>query len=295
MKVQSLFEQKNIIYSFEIFPPRKETPIEAIYDKLEALSALNPDFISVTYGAGGNTSDNRTRDLSAAIKNKYNTEAVAHLTGINSSKDEVRTVLSSLKEAGIENILALRGDRNPDIAPKKDFPYAKDLISFIKEEESDFNLIGACYPESHPECPSPELNITYTKEKVDAGATHLISQLFFDNNDFYDFRAKARSAGVSVPIEAGIMPVVNKKSIERIVTLCGASLPKKFVKIMHRYEDNPEALFDAGIAYATEQIIDLITNYAEGIHLYTMNNPKIAQRITDNVKSILAHANIKKD
>jgi methylenetetrahydrofolate reductase (NADPH) len=238
----------------------------------------------VTYGAGG-SSNNATIDICDVIKNKYNIEAVAHLPCINLTKEKVLSELEAMKEKGIENILALRGDINPDIPPKEEFKYASELVEFIKEN-GDFNIIGACYPETHPQAKSSVEDIHNLKTKVDAGCSQLITQLFFDNETFYSFREKAVIAGINVPIEAGIMPVTNKKQIERMATLCGATLPKKFVTIMEKYEDNPTAMRDAGIAYAVSQIVDLIANDVDGIHLYTMNNPYVAQKICEAVATL---------
>ncbi|MDE5861033.1 MAG: methylenetetrahydrofolate reductase, partial [Ruminococcus sp.] len=209
-----------------------------------------------------------------------------HLPSINYTKEEISATLEEIKRRGIENILALRGDKNPDIEPKNDFPHASDLITYIKAH-GDFDIAGACYPECHPDADTIIDDIMNLKKKVDAGATHLISQLFFDNNFFYEFREKTKLAGIDVPIEAGIMPVVNKNQIERMVTTCGASLPRKFVRIMQKYENNPEALRDAGIAYAINQIVDLIASGVDGIHLYTMNNPYVARKISEAVSGIM--------
>ncbi|MBR5315567.1 MAG: methylenetetrahydrofolate reductase, partial [Firmicutes bacterium] len=217
---------------------------------------------------------------------KYGIESAAHLTCVNSTKEEVNEVLRRLNENGVENILALRGDLVPDVPPKKEFKYSSELITFIKNTEYDFGIAGACYPEGHLDSRNQVDDILNLKKKVDAGAEHLISQLFFDNEIFYDFVEKARIAGINVPIEAGIMPVVNKKQIERMVSLCGASLPSKFTKMMSRYERRPEAMRDAGIAYAVNQIVDLVSQGVDGVHLYTMNNPYIARRISESVKSL---------
>ena len=290
MKLNTLFEQKKIVFSFEVFPPKKTSSIQTIYDTLDALSDLNPDFISVTYGAGGNPADHPTVEIASTIKHKYHIEPLAHLTCLNSTKEHIGQVLDELRANEIENILALRGDRNPDVPPKTDYRYARDLIEELNHH-GEFDIAAACYPEVHPECPDMEEDILHLKEKVDAGASHLISQLFFDNNDFYNFLYRVREAGIMVPVEAGIMPVTNRKQIERMVSLCGASLPKKFVKIMHRYGDDPAAMQDAGIAYAVEQIVDLISNGVQGIHLYTMNNPLIARRISQSVASLIRCSN----
>ena len=191
-----------------------------------------------------------------------------------------------LKEAEIENILALRGDVNPNVPMKHDFKYANELVEFIKSQ-GDFHISGACYPETHLEAVDAITDIRNLKRKVDAGASHLVSQLFFDNEFFYRFYEKTRIAGIDVPVEAGIMPVTNRAQIERMVNTCGASLPKKFERILHKYEENKEALFDAGMAYAINQIVDLIANDVEGIHIFTMNNPKVAGRICDGIRDLI--------
>ncbi len=289
MKISSMFGRGKTVFSFEIFPPKKTSSVETIYNTLEELKDLKPAFISVTYGAGGTMTEaghSKTCEIASIIKNKYNVTPVAHLTCVNSTKEQVEAELNALKANGIENILALRGDINPDVPRCYDFAHASDLVEFIKAR-GDFHISGACYPEGHADAESKVQDILNLKKKVDAGATHLMSQLFFDNTHFYDFLEKARIAGVNVPIEAGIMPVTNKSQIERMVTMCGASLPQKFVKIMQKFENNPEALRDAGIAYAIDQIVDLISNGVDGIHLYTMNNPYIARKISEAVGNLL--------
>ena len=285
MKTTDIFKKKRV-FSFEVFPPKRTMPIEKIYDTLDELAVLKPDFISVTYGAGGSASA-YTIEIASKIKHDLKTESVDHLTCLYLSEEEAREVLSRIEENGIENVLALRGDSSPDFEPKNRFCYASDLISFIKENNPNLNILGACYPEGHSESLNKIDDLRCLKKKTDAGASHLVSQLFFDNSLFFDFAEKARIAGIEAPIEAGIMPVVNKKQIERMVSLCGASLPEKFLKIMNRYEDNPEALRDAGIAYAVDQIVDLVTRGVDGIHLYTMNNAYIARRICEAVKTII--------
>lgn len=286
MKIAEMFGKGKTILSFEVFPPKKTSSIETVYNTIEQLTDLKPAYISVTYGAGGNLANNSTCEIASAIKNKYNTEAMAHVTCVNCTKSDLETILGRFNEAGIENILALRGDINPDIPPKTDFRYASELVTFIKEH-GDFGISGACYPEVHAEAPDMITDILNLKKKVDAGAQTLVTQLFFENSAFYDFREKARIAGINVPISAGIMPVTNKSQIERMVTMCGASLPQKFTKMIQKYEFNQEALVDAGIAYAADQIVDLISNGVEGIHLYTMNNPYVARKITEIVGKLL--------
>lgn len=284
MKVRELFDKKTV-FSFEVFPPKKTSSIEVIYKTLEELKELSPDFISVTYSAGGSGNGQLACDVASKIK-EYGITPVIHLPCINYTREEVSAVLDEIKSRGIENVLALRGDINPEIPPKNDFRYASDIIRFIKEK-GDFDIAGACYPECHPEASSMVEDILHLKEKVEAGADHLISQLFFDNRSFFEFREKVAIAGINVPIEAGIMPVTNKNQIERMVTMCGASLPNKFTKIMQRYEHSPEALRDAGIAYAVDQIVDLVAEGVDGIHLYTMNNPYVARKISESVSGII--------
>jgi len=286
MKLSSLFSKGRTVLSFEVFPPKKNSPIETIYATLAELKDLSPDFISVTYGAGGNAADTSTCDIAAYIQNTLGIPSAAHLTCVYSTKESVLERLAQFKERGIENILALRGDVNPDIPRLHDFEYASDLTRFIKEN-GDFHVSGACYPECHMEAASFAEDIKHLKIKVEAGAEHLMSQLFFDNAAFHKFREMTEIAGITVPIEAGIMPVTNKKQIERMVSMCGASLPAKFSKVMQRYENNPEALRDAGIAYAVDQIVDLISSGVDGIHLYTMNNPYVARKISESVRSLL--------
>lgn len=284
MHTNELFKTKTV-FSFEVFPPKKSYAVESVYKTLNELNGLSPDFISVTYGAAG--SGNRfTAQIAADIKSRFGIEGVAHLPCLYLTKEDARNMLRDFEQKGIENILALRGDISPDVPPMRDFHHASDLISFIREH-GNFNIIGACYPEGHPESGGIVKDIQGLKQKVDAGTNQLISQLFFDNDYFYSFRERAQIAGISVPIEAGIMPVTNKKQIERMVSLCGATLPPKFMTILDRYGDNPPAMRDAGIAYAIDQIVDLIANGVDGIHLYTMNNSYVASKISSAVESLL--------
>lgn len=286
MKISSMFQPGKTVFSLEVFPPNKNSGIETIYTTLDELSGIRPDFISVTYGAGGNLADTSTIELAALIKKKYQIEPVAHMTCVNSTRFDVATILSRLQEEKVENILALRGDFNPNVSPCEEFSYASDLIAFIREQ-GDFGISAACYPEGHMESKNIVEDVCNLRKKVEAGAEHLISQLFFDNSYFYSFLEKARIASIHTPIEAGIMPVTSKSQIEKMVTMCGASLPPKFTKMMQRYGENPEAMRDAGIAYAVDQIVDLIANGVDGIHLYTMNNPYVANRIWESVENLL--------
>ncbi len=286
MKTAEMFKNRTV-FSFEVFPPKRTAPASMIYETLDEMKDIHPDFISVTYGAGGNESSNISQNIAVDVKQKYGIESVMHLSCLYLSREQVLLQLEQLKKHGIENILALRGDINPNIPPCEDFKHANELVSFIKDN-GDFNVIGACYPEMHPESANAIDDIRNLKRKVDAGADHLITQLFLDNASFYRFRERAILAGIEVPIEAGIMPVVNKKQIERIISLCGAHLPPKFSVMMERYQNNPEALHDAGIAYAINQIVDLLVNDVNGIHLYTMNSSEIARKVYNAVYRLLA-------
>lgn len=285
MKTAEMFKNKTVL-SFEIFPPKPSDNEKVIYRTLDGLSGLKPDFISVTNGAGGGKNGFKTIQIASDIKNKYGIESAAHIPGINFKKQNVINILDNLKSEGIENILALRGDINPDIPQCGDFKHADELIEFINDRY-DFNIIAACYPEGHPESSDLISDIRNLKRKTDSGAQQLITQLFLDNNYFYAFRERTQLAGINVPIQAGIMPVTNKAQIERMVKLCGIHIPKKFLKILERYDNNPKALRDAGIAYAIDQIVDLISQDTDGIHLYTMNNTYVAHRIYDTVQSLL--------
>ncbi len=281
MKAVQLFEKKPVL-SFEVFPPKPNVPIESIYETLAALKSLKPDFISVTYGAGGSVPGASTAEICETIQNTHGIPSIAHLPCINETKESVLEKLTVFREKGVENILALRGDRNPNVEPKTDFHYASDLIAFIREH-GDFDIAAACYPEGHPEAPDLDTDIAHLKEKVDAGASHLISQLFYYNPDFYAFREKLAQKNITVPVEAGIMPVTSKKSIERMVSLCGASIPKRLAKLMARYSDDPASLKAAGLEYAIMQILDLLEHGTDGIHIYTMNNPDVARYIMEQI------------
>ncbi|MFD1431119.1 methylenetetrahydrofolate reductase [NAD(P)H] [Lacticaseibacillus yichunensis] len=288
MKVNRLFEQHQVI-SFELFPPRRKTPDEdfdRIAGTMDAISALGPDFVSVTFGAGGSRRQNGTLELASLIKKRYGIESVAHLPAAQLDAQAVDTLLGEFKAAGVENILALRGDIPKNGRLSDDFPHASDLVRHI-HAVGDFNVIGACYPECHPESPDLATDIHFLKQKVDAGCSQLISQLFFDNECFYEFVAQCREAGITVPIEAGIMPVLNQHQIERMATMSGVTLPKKFTSMMARYADNPVAMRDAGIAYAIDQIVDLLVHGVDGIHIYTMDNPTVASRIVQATKTLV--------
>ncbi|MGV8982407.1 methylenetetrahydrofolate reductase [NAD(P)H] [Clostridium sp.] len=287
MQIKNLYNNKKPVISLEIFPPKQTTPINTIFDTIEGLKDLKPDFISVTYGAGGSSRDH-TVEIANILKNKYNVETLAHLTCLNSTGFEIESILNKLKERNIENILALRGDipsDNQNNISSPQFKHASDLVKQIKNYNS-FCIGGACYPEGHIECSSKIHDLKYLKAKVDNGLDFLITQIFFDNEMLYDFLERLDILGIKIPISAGIMPVINKKQIERITQMCGSKLTQKFKRIIEKYEHNPEALKEAGIIYATEQIIDLLSSGIDGIHLYTMNKPEVAQSIFSNISNI---------
>ena len=286
MKIAEIHKKKKNVLSFEIFPPKKDEELKNIDATLEILCDLKPDFISVTFGAGGSSNNNKTIEIAKKIKDRYQVEPVVHLTCLTYDKEEIDEFAKILEAEGIENILALRGDRNPRIPEKDDFAHASDLISYIRKEH-DFCIAGACYPECHPESDGLLSEMVHLKQKVDAGAELLLSQLFFDNDMFYRFEEYCRIAGIKVPVTPGIMPVINAAQIKRMVTLCGASLPERFERIIRKYETNKTALFDAGMSYALSQVIDLLANDVDGIHLYTMNNPVVARRICEGIRNII--------
>lgn len=286
MVISDIYKKNKRSLSFEIFPPKKDSELNNIDETLAILCELKPDFISVTFGAGGSSNCNRTIELAKKIKYEYHVEPVVHLTCLSYNKPEIDEFAKVLVDEGIQNVLALRGDKNPNIEEKDDFKHASDLISYLRQS-GNFCIAGACYPECHPESENRVSEIRNLKTKVNAGAEVLLSQLFFDNEQFFRFVDDCRIAEIDVPIVPGIMPVINASQIKRMVTMCGATLPTRFQKIISRYENNKEALFDAGMAYALSQIIDLLSNDIDGIHLYTMNNPVVARKICEGIRNIL--------
>lgn len=288
MKIKDLFEQKKAVFSLEIFPPKYTAPVESIFETLDGLKGLEPDYISVTYGAGGKAKD-RTAEIAEKIKKDYGIESMAHLSCISSTKAEVAEQIKQLRARGIENILALRGDipEDPDFAfpTPLHYEHASDLVKELKKD-GGFSIGGACYPERHLDSPDLKTDIKNLKYKVDCGVDFLVSQLFFDNEEFFDFMEKLDIAGINVPVEAGIMPVMNRNQILRMCKLSGCKIPKKLQRMLDRYGDDPSSMLEAGEAYATEQISDLLTGGIRGIHLYSMNRPDVAKRIFDNLQSI---------
>lgn len=292
MNLQKLYESKKTVYSMEVFPPKKSSSIDTIYNTLYGLRTLPVDFISVTYGAGGSAQQKeKTVEIASLIKSEYRIEPLVHLTCLNSTKDEVRTMLDHLSEQGLKNILVLRGDKSELVEPKHDFEHASDLAAFIKAYDDSFHLAGACYPECHYDAPNLNQDIENLKYKLDAGVTSLVTQLFFDNEAFYRFMDKLAAAGISVPVEAGIMPIVRKSQIERTVAMCGASIPPQLSRMFQRYGDDPKALFDAGVHYAIQQMIDLAAYGVAGLHVYTMNNTEVARLVTEGVSSVIQSNN----
>lgn len=286
MKIPELFQKKKPIFSLEIFPPKRQSSLDKIYDTIEKLTVCKPDFISVTYGAGGSMTDNSTCEIASNIKKKFQIEPLAHLTCVNSTMEDVREMIRRFSEANIENVLALRGDIVPGEVVQKEFSHANELAIEV-QRNSGLQILGACYPEGHYESKNLREDIQNLKYKIGAGVKVLITQLFFDNQCFYDFLAQVRNAGIQVPISAGIMPIVNKKQIEKTVALSGASLPHDFTKMIGLYENSPEELYTQGIQYAVNQIRDLLEHGVDGIHLYTMNNPDVSLSVYEKIKDLL--------
>lgn len=285
MKITEILNVKKAVLSFEVFPPKTSDKFEAVQSAVDKIAALSPDFMSVTYGAGGGTSD-YTVAVTKHVKEQFGVTALAHLSCISSKREEVREKLVRLKEAGIENILALRGDLPEGFSGNLDYKYASELVADIRAA-GGFCVGGACYPEGHPESHTLFSDIENLKKKVDAGCDFLTTQMFFDNDVFYSFLSKVREAGIYVPVIAGVMPVTNASQIKRILSLSGGSLPTRFKRILDRFGDNPEAMAQAGIIYACEQIIDLYANGVKAVHVYSMNKPQIAAEIKKNLSYII--------
>lgn len=286
MKIAEKFSERPLI-SFEIFPPQKDSPLSSIFKTIDELADLKADYISVTYSATGGQSS-RTSEIASIIKNRYGIDPLAHITAVRNSKEDIKKEVEKMYDNNIENILVLRGDNLSGEPEAKDFKYAQELIQFIRDEYNDkFCLAGACYPEGHIEARNKSLDLYYLEKKVSSGVDFLITQLFFDNTFYYDFASKLRNRSIRIPVQAGIMPVTNKNQIERITSMCGAFIPEKFIKVMNKYQADKQALTDAGVAYATDQIIDLLSSGVDGIHLYVMNKPQVARKITQNIKAVM--------
>jgi len=289
MKLTEIFSDK-LSLSFEVFPPKTDMAFDSVKHATEEIAKLGPSFMSVTYGAGGGTSK-YTLEIAKNIKQRYGVPTLAHLTCVSSTKETVREKIFQIEEAGIENVMALRGDLTPEMEgldrSKWDYKYAIDLIHDIKESGAGFCIGGACYPEIHPESQNQAEDIKYLKEKVDAGLSFLTTQMFFDNNLLYNFLYKIREAGITVPVIPGIMPITNANQVERAIKLSGSFMPQRFKSLVDKFGSSPDAMKQAGIAYATDQIIDLFANGITNVHVYSMNKPDVARKIQSNLSDIL--------
>ena len=287
MKIIERLQENKVHISFEVFPPKTDAGFESVMGAVEKIAALKPSYISVTYGAGGGTSKNTVK-IASHIKKDLGVPSLAHLTCASSTREEVHAVIDRLKEEGIENILALRGDipKDASFPIPGQYHYASELIRDIKEQ-GDFCIGAACYPEGHVESASKDEDILHLKEKVDCGVDFLTTQMFFDNSILYNFLYRIREKGITVPVLPGIMPVTNGKQIARICSLSGTVLPQRFLAVVDKFGDNPAAMQQAGIAYATDQIIDLIANGIQNIHIYSMNKPEVAAAIMANLSEIM--------
>ncbi|MBP3719238.1 MAG: methylenetetrahydrofolate reductase [NAD(P)H] [Eubacterium sp.] len=289
MKIIDILNKRNMSLSFEVFPPKKESTFESVVEATEEIAATRPAFMSVTYGAGGGTSK-YTMEIARNIKDKYGVPTLAHLTCVSSSKATVHQRIQEMKELGIENVMALRGDLTPELMESDpsnwDYKHAVELVRELKEN-GDFCIGAACYPEVHPDSINQQDDLLHIKEKVDAGADFLTTQMVFDNNLFFNFMYKIRELGVTVPIIPGIMPITNAKQVERAIKLSGSFMPQRFKSIVDYFGNDPSAMKQAGIAYATDQIIDLYANGITNVHVYSMNKPDVAKAITDNLYNIL--------
>ena len=289
MKIIDLLAGEKLTLSFEVFPPKTESVFDTIKHATEEIARLNPAFMSVTYGAGGGTSK-YTLDIAKNIKELYGVPTLAHLTCVSSTKETVRQKIAALKAAGIENVMALRGDIPKDLEnadrSEWDYQHAVELVRELKEA-GDFCVGGACYPEIHPESATQKEDIRYLKEKVDAGCDFLTTQMFFDNNLLYNFLYKIREAGITVPVIPGIMPITNANQVERAIKLSGSFMPQRFKSLVDKFGTSPDAMKQAGIAYATDQIIDLFANGIKNVHVYSMNKPDVAEKILNNLSDIL--------
>ena len=290
MKIIEELRKETPTLSFEVFPPKTDTAFENVRAAVEEIAKLRPSFMSVTYGAGGGTSQ-YTLDIARKIRDEYGVPSLAHLTCVSSTKETVAARIRDLKAAGIENIMALRGDLTPELmgADRSGWPYrhAVDLIRELKESGADFCIGGACYPEVHPESTNQKDDILHLKEKVEAGCDFLTTQMFFDNNLLYNFLYKIREADITVPVVPGIMPITNARQVERAIQMSGSFMPQRFKALVDKFGSDPAAMMQAGIAYATDQIIDLYANGVNHIHVYTMNKPEVAARIQSNLSAIL--------
>ncbi len=292
MKISDILKYDGHHLSFEVFPPKTDTAFENVKFAAETIARLSPTFMSVTYGAGGGTSQ-YTLEIAKDIEKMTGIPTLAHLTCVSSTHETVTSRIEDMKNAGIENVMALRGDLTPELASSDrsawHYKHASDLIRELKESDAGFCIGGACYPEVHPESSDSRDDIKHLKEKVDAGCDFLTTQMFFDNNLLYNFLYRIREAGITVPVVAGIMPITAANQVERAIKLSGSFMPQRFKSIVDRFGDNPAAMKQAGIAYATDQIIDLYANGITNVHVYSMNKPDVAEKIRDNLSEIITN------
>ena len=290
MKLIEIMKRDTLSLSFEVFPPKTDSAFESVKHAVEEIASLRPAFMSVTYGAGGGTSQ-YTLDIARDIKETYGVPTLAHLTCVSSTRTTVKEKIAAIKAAGIQNVMALRGDIPKDMQDADrstwDYRYAVDLIRELRESNPDFCIGGACYPEIHPESTNQKDDIKRLKEKVDAGCDFLTTQMFFDNNLLYNFLYKIREAGITVPVVAGIMPITNANQVERAIQLSGSFMPQRFKSLVDKFGSDPAAMKQAGIAYATDQIIDLFANNITNVHVYSMNKPEVAEKIQSNLSDML--------
>lgn len=286
MRLETLFKEKKCPFAIEVFPPKKQSAVQTVYNMLDDLGKIPCDYISVTYSAGGDGAKEYTAQISQRLKKEQGIEPLAHLTCMNARKQDIARELNALTKAGVENILALRGDAPHGNAHVHDYAHAGDLIKEIALH-GGFYLVAACYPEGHPESPSLIADILNLKTKIEAGAGHLVTQLFFDNDKFWSFLELARTQGINCPIEAGVMPITRPQQIARTVALSSATLPANFAKTVAYWQQNEEAYYKAGIEYAIMQIRALIQGGVDGIHLYAMNNADVAKRVYEGIKDLL--------
>lgn len=291
MKISDILKMDKMTLSFEVFPPKTSTSFDSVQNAVHDIARLHPSFMSVTYGAGGGTSK-YTLDIAKDIKDKYNVPSLAHLTCVSSTKETVRQQIENIKSAGIVNVMALRGDIPQDMQGKDtslwDYTHAVELIEELKNDKYGFCIGGACYPEIHPESKNQHEDIIYLKRKAEAGCDFFTTQMFFDNNLLYNFLYKIREAGITIPIIPGIMPITNAKQVKRAIELSGSHMPQRFKSLVDKFGSNPAAMQQAGIAYATDQIIDLYANGIKNIHVYSMNKPIVAEKIMQNLSDIVS-------
>ncbi len=285
MKISEILKSGKLKVSFEVFPPKTYSSFDSVRIATEEIAKLRPSFMSVTYGAGGGTSK-YTLDIAKNIKDRYGVPTLAHLTCVSSTKESVKEKIEEIKKAGIKNVMALRGDIQSDIGISE-YKYASELVRELRFADPDFSIGAACYPEIHPESKNQKDDIRFLKEKVDSGCDFLTTQMFFDNNLLYNFLYKIREAGITVPVIPGIMPITNVKQVDRAVKLSASSVPQRFKSLVDKFGTDPNAMKQAGIAYATDQIIDLFANGINNVHVYSMNKPEVAEKIMENLSDII--------